>query len=87
MPADSSSADQEPETWGSQIKYVPVRLVRGVECFKTALKRHYGEEVTHDIKTSHTEEAVYEVKAPKASTGPADLVKTLQEEDVLKKEG
>ncbi|KAH7216407.1 hypothetical protein BKA60DRAFT_636886 [Fusarium oxysporum] len=73
MPADSGSADQEPETWGSQIKYVPVRLVKDVNSFKAALKKHY--------------EVFYEVKAPKASTGPTDLVKTLQEEDVLKKEG
>ncbi|KAF4960495.1 hypothetical protein FGADI_902 [Fusarium gaditjirri] len=87
MPANSSSADEEPETWGSQIKYVPLRLVKDLLSFKTALKRHYGDEVTHEIKTSHTEEAVYEVKAAKASSGPADLVKTLQEEDVLKKEG
>ncbi|EWY92008.1 hypothetical protein FOYG_08914 [Fusarium oxysporum NRRL 32931] len=87
MPGDSGSADQEPETWGSQIKYVPVRLVKDVNSFKAALKKHYGEGVTHPIKGSHTEEAAYEVKAPKASTGPTDLVKTLQEEDVLKKEG
>ncbi|KAF5621357.1 hypothetical protein F25303_12321 [Fusarium sp. NRRL 25303] len=81
------SANQEPETWGSQITYVPVRLVKDVNNFKTALRAHYGEGVTHPIKSSHGEEAKYEVMAPQASTGPANLVKTLQDEGVLRKEG
>ncbi|KAG4263605.1 hypothetical protein FPRO03_09912 [Fusarium proliferatum] len=79
--------NQEPETWRSQITYVPVRLIKDVNTFKTALRRHYGEGVTHPIKSSHGEEAKYEVTAPQASTGPANLVETLQDEGVLKKEG
>ncbi|KAF5969177.1 hypothetical protein FBULB1_10370 [Fusarium bulbicola] len=79
-------AGQEPQTYGSQITYVPVRLVKTLETFKAALRRHYGEGVTHPIKSSHTEELVYEVTAPRASTGPADLVKTLQDEGVLKQD-
>ncbi|KAI1029135.1 hypothetical protein LB503_013310 [Fusarium chuoi] len=80
-------ANQEPETYGSQITYVPVRLVKDLNTFKAALRAHYGEGVTHPIKSSHGEEAKYEVTAPQASTGPANLVKTLQDEGVLKKEG
>ncbi|KAF5634706.1 hypothetical protein F52700_5899 [Fusarium sp. NRRL 52700] len=79
-------ADQEPETYGSQITNFPVRLVKNLETFKAALRRHYGEGVTHPIRTSHTTEPVYEVTAPRASTGPPNLIKTLQDEGVLKKD-
>ncbi|KLO83279.1 Uncharacterized protein LW93_14948 [Fusarium fujikuroi] len=80
-------ANQEPETWGSQITYVPVRFVKDVNTFKAALRVHYSEGGTHPIESSHGEEAKYEVTAPQASTGPANLVQTLQDEGVLKKEG
>ncbi|RBQ78020.1 hypothetical protein FVER14953_21590 [Fusarium verticillioides] len=80
-------ADQQPETHGSQIEYVPVRLVKDMESFKTALRTHYGEGVTHPYESSHRGEAVHMVLAPNASTGPSNLVKTLQDEGVLKKDG
>ncbi|KAG5763641.1 hypothetical protein H9Q72_008257 [Fusarium xylarioides] len=79
-------ADQEPETHGSQIEYVPVRLVKDMESFKAALRTHYGEGVTHPYEGSHRGEAVYVVMAPNASTGPPNLVKTLQDEGVLKRD-
>ncbi|KAF5534207.1 hypothetical protein FPHYL_13472 [Fusarium phyllophilum] len=51
-------ADQEPETHGSQIEYVPVRLVKDMESFRAALRTHYGEGVTHPYEDSHEGEAV-----------------------------
>ncbi|KAF5613626.1 uncharacterized protein FTJAE_13889 [Fusarium tjaetaba] len=79
-------SDQEPQTFGSQITDVPVRLVKDLETFKAALRRHYGEGVTHPRESVHGGEAVYVVTAPQASTGPPNLVKTLQDEGVLKKD-
>jgi hypothetical protein len=80
-------ANQEPETFGSQISYVPVRLIKDMESFKTALRTHYGKGVTHTYESSHKGEVVYMVMAPNASIGPSNLVKILQDEGVLKKDG
>ncbi|KAM5513316.1 hypothetical protein FOXYSP1_08116 [Fusarium oxysporum f. sp. phaseoli] len=75
-------------TYGSQIHDIPIRLIGDESAFERAVEAIYPNGVTftyHRTGSTASPWPVCNVKA-NSSTGPADLVKHLQDTEVIIKE-